>query len=395
MSLNRSLVLGLVAGLIVPVAAFAQEAQPTAEAPAPVAEAGPTLKVGDAAPAIKVAKWFKGNEVKSFEEGKVYVVEFWATWCGPCKRTIPHLTKLAAEMKDKVTVVGVSVWEKRPEEPGTEYLTKVEKFVTKMGPKMEYVIAADTGEGDMAKTWVEAAKSPGIPAAFVVGKTGKIEWTGHPMEGLDEVVAEVAAGTYTAEKAEAIKAAAAKKMEAEEEKGRAQQTAMQEIMSLSEQGKSAEALAALDKLSAGITDEDMLAELSMQRYVLLSKSDEPAAIALAKQLGAGAAKENPRMLYELANPMIEGTDFKNPDYALAVDLVSQAMKVHREENDNKDHPALVSLLAKAQFKKGDIDAAIATQEGAMKLLADFGPSVPAEVTAQYQTALDEYKAAKK
>lgn len=101
------------------------------------------------------------------------------------------------------------------------------------------------------------------------------------------------------------------------------------------------------------------------------------------------------MLYELANPMIEGTDFKNPDYALAVDLVSQAMKVHREENDNKDHPALVSLLAKAQFKKGDIDAAIATQEGAMKLLADFGPSVPAEVTAQYQTALDEYKAAKK
>jgi len=48
--------------------------------------------------------------VKGFDKDKTYVVEFWATWCGPCKATIPHLTKLQKEHPD-VTFIGVSVFE--------------------------------------------------------------------------------------------------------------------------------------------------------------------------------------------------------------------------------------------------------------------------------------------
>jgi len=39
-----------------------------------------TLKVGDAAPKLFVSEWVKGSQVSSFESGKVYLVEFWATW---------------------------------------------------------------------------------------------------------------------------------------------------------------------------------------------------------------------------------------------------------------------------------------------------------------------------
>src|SRR5882762_5464817 len=42
-----------------------------------------TLKVGNPAPKLQVSKWVQGEPVKDFERDKAYIVEFWATWCGP------------------------------------------------------------------------------------------------------------------------------------------------------------------------------------------------------------------------------------------------------------------------------------------------------------------------
>src|SRR5205085_8394742 len=70
----------------------------------------PKLKVGDRAPAFKVKEFVKGEPIKELAKGKVHVVEFWATWCGPCRASIPHLTELQKK-HGTVVVVGVSIYE--------------------------------------------------------------------------------------------------------------------------------------------------------------------------------------------------------------------------------------------------------------------------------------------
>ena len=135
------------------------------------------LDPGDPAPALNPAKWLKGAPITGFEKGKVYVVEFWATWCGPCKANIPHLTELAHQYKDKVSITGVSIWESH-DPTDTNYFNKVEKFVESEGDKMDYTVAVDSPQSDVAKAWMVAAGEKGIPASFHrrQRRTHRVDW---------------------------------------------------------------------------------------------------------------------------------------------------------------------------------------------------------------------------
>src|SRR6266516_709944 len=111
------------------------------------------LGIGDPAPAITVKEFVKGTPVRTLEKGKRYVVEFWATWCGPCRVSIPHLTELQKQHPN-TRFIGVSVWEQ--DQNG------VKPFVQQMGDKMTYTVAMDDvpagakgNDGKMAKAWME------------------------------------------------------------------------------------------------------------------------------------------------------------------------------------------------------------------------------------------------
>lgn len=98
-------------------------------------------------------------------KGKPYILEFWATWCPPCRTSIPHLNEIYKKYKGKgLEIVGVT----------SEDRQTVRNFERKI--PIDYAVGYDTG-GKLGKDFgVE-----GIPHAMIVSKEGKIVWEGHPM----------------------------------------------------------------------------------------------------------------------------------------------------------------------------------------------------------------------
>jgi thiol-disulfide isomerase/thioredoxin len=169
------------------------------------------LSVGDPAPKLSIAKWLKGKKAKikvkkskkkktkeSKKPGKVYVIEFWATWCAPCRESIPRLNDLQRRYRDKgVTAIGVTT------EDENNTLDMVKAFVNEWGDKMDYTVAFDRKDSTYAK-YMTAAGQSGIPTVFVVEQTGHIAWIGSPFDGLDYVVEEIVSGRYDLEMAKQV-----------------------------------------------------------------------------------------------------------------------------------------------------------------------------------------------
>jgi thiol-disulfide isomerase/thioredoxin len=150
--------------------------------------AGYALDVGDKAPPVKVSKWLvgKGVDPTTPASNRVCVVEIWATWCPPCRITIPHINRLHAKLKDKgVVIMAISA-----EEADT-----VEAFL-KTTP-MNYNVGIDNNQ---ATSKAYSSEDGGVPRAFVIGGDGKVVWAGHPLDGMDRVLGRLAAGTFDPKK---------------------------------------------------------------------------------------------------------------------------------------------------------------------------------------------------
>lgn len=118
--------------------------------------------VGKAAPDI-TAEAVGGEGPKSVKEasGKVVIVDFWGTFCGPCKKSFPKYQELVDQFGGDLAVIAVSV-----DEPDTEK-SKLEEFIKETGVKFSVVWNKDKS----------AAKAYGVatmPTAFVVDKTGVV-----------------------------------------------------------------------------------------------------------------------------------------------------------------------------------------------------------------------------
>ncbi len=141
-------------------------------------------RLGDPAHPLVGLAYVKGEPL-TIEPGTVYVVEFWATWCPPCRTSIPHLTELQKKYEDQgVVFVGIS----------DENVPTVKPFVADLGDKMDYHVAVDT-VGQVVNGYMGAFRQGSIPTAFVVDAKGKVVWYGHPLD-IDPILDRVVAGTY-------------------------------------------------------------------------------------------------------------------------------------------------------------------------------------------------------
>jgi thiol-disulfide isomerase/thioredoxin len=110
-------------------------------------------------PELKLRNWMNASAMTLEDlKGKIVVLDFWATWCGPCIRSIPKNNELAERFKDDIVIIGICA------EKGSE---RMQAVVEERGIK--YPVAID--EDDQTN---EAYDANGYPDYYIIDKTGKL-----------------------------------------------------------------------------------------------------------------------------------------------------------------------------------------------------------------------------
>lgn len=329
----------------------------------------PTLRVGSAAPKLTVGQWVKGDPVQDLQRGKVYVVEFWATWCGPCRRSIPHLTQVQNRHRTEgLTIIGVSI---------DQNTGAVKPFVDQQGATMDYTIGIDTRRS-MARDWMQAAGVNGIPHAFVVGKDGMISWAGNPLstEAFDRAVERALAQPYTpSSPGERTGGSPASTLGGSTDDP-ATLNSVREAASAGEWDK------ALNTLEAGFRARKLTRRTYRQErldILFIGTKDTAEAYRLARDYIRDDIGLNAEALRAMAVRILDDQSLPQRDYDVALLAANRASTLARDQD-----AAALALVARVHAARGDYDQAVRTQERAVARASD-------DERAAMERVLDDYR----
>ncbi|MEZ6063039.1 MAG: redoxin domain-containing protein [Planctomycetaceae bacterium] len=320
----------------------------------------PDLNPGDAAPQISISKWVQGKPVEKFEGGQIYVVEFWATWCGPCLQAMPHMSELQQHYGDKVQFIGIS--NEDDETVGT-FMERKSHLGKVWSEVLSYRIALDRNDATNT-SYMQAAMQNGIPCAFIVGRTGNVEWVGHPMT-IDEPLQAVVDGTWdtAAARAEFIEENALELMQ-------------QQINMAAQEGDFKKALGLCDEVDRLFSGNEE--PLTFMRIQLHAMSGDTAALQKFSTETVEKNFEKVEILNAVAYALANSSELPESVKALAVKAARQASKL----SDDKD-PNVLDTLATALHASGDLTGAVEAMEKAVAGAPGY---------AMFEQKLDNYKA---
>lgn len=325
---------------------------------------GPTMTIGSKAPAIDIEHWVSDGDgqfphTTKLDSGKVYIVEFWATWCAPCIAAMPHLSETQQKYADQgVQLISVS---REPLETVETFLEKPvrnDKDKTYRELTSTYSLTCDPDRSTF-EDYFQAAGQTGIPCAFIVGKSGLIEWIGHPMR-MEDPLEQVLADKWDREAFGVEFAAAQKKKWLQAELSRNFRTAL----NLANAGKSDEAIKIFDTLIANEEYEAQHGRLKQARAgILITTSGEDAESLMTQYIAdhGDDASALAAISRDVLTAKLQRKELPDSVFALAAEAANKAVE------SNPDELGFLYLLAQWQKANGETEQAIKTTETAIEL----------------------------
>lgn len=324
--------------------------QPGAGVPQAVARRPfvPTLTIGAPAPAPRVNVWLKNPPGGDGEREKVTVVGFWSPRAPACRRSEPLLSEIAQVFRERgVQVISIATVE--PEGPGLAGAA-----VKQMGDKAVQAFGYDT-TGGIARSYMQPSGESAIPVCYVVNTRGQIAWIGHPMDGLEDVLAKVTDGTWDLLKA----AADAASRRAAEEKSGPLVSVLEEQFAAGETDKALATMDALAAIDPPVTGEWVMTKFA---YLLVQRRRPEQAYAYARAALEGPLKDDAETLKAMAWMTLAEPGVDVRDVALARQMANRADELTKHADVH-----VLDTLAKAQFESGDVAGAVETEKKAVEL----------------------------